>query len=754
VTAALALWAVTLAVDAGGARAAGVDAAVSADGGAAGPAAADHGEAGVPDGGGTDGAAADGRIDAAAAPVPPPPMGRVVGRVLAKGTRAPVAGAALTAEVSDVGSSDARGDFAVDVPCGPHRLSIQAPGYERVTTIVDGCAGPTAAPLTVRLPPAETGRSFETVIRSKPAHPEVRLEAEELTQTPGTLGDPFRAIESLPGVATVAWPAPIYAVRGSNPGNTGYFLDGIRVPALFHFALGPSVIHPYFFDSLEFFPGGYPARFGRYAAGIVTADTRAAPTDRVHASVDVRLYDAGALMSAPLPGDGAVVVAGRYSYTAALVSLLDQNVHVDYWDYQLRADRRLGPFRLTLLAFGSGDVLQPALDGSLREIDLGFHRVSVRAAAALAGGRVQASLAFGTDHSRAPIADVYPITVDALTIAPRIGYVRSFAPVDVAFGFDGEINRYEPVTTVVRPTGDWDLASVRDAYLLAGYASATVRAGSRLTLTPELRYDSYEVSGAHAGDLAPRLTARLKLRDDTSLRAAGGRFTQLPSLPLQIPGVEAFGLKLFGLQSSWQGSLGVETSRLAGFELSLTGYVQRYVLTDLRDPTVMSLDPLAEDFLVKRDALSYGLEVLARRPLSHRLNGWISYTLSNNLRALGGGAIGPSDWDQRHILNVVLGYRAGRNTFGGRVHYNTGRPYLGPGLTNAEVDRLPPFFQADVRVDHRIVYDKFQLDIYAEIVNATFSRQVYSLTRVSSSGPPQQNSFRIVLPSLGVRAEF
>jgi hypothetical protein len=284
--------------------------------------------------------------------------GAVVGRVLAKGTRQPVAGAALTSDVSDVGASDAHGDFAVDVPCGPRRLTIQAPGFERVTTIVDPCAS-AAAPLTVRLSPAEAGRGFETIVRSKPVQPQVRVEEEELTQTPGTLGDPFRVIESLPGVATVAWPAPVYAVRGSNPGNTGFFLDGVRVPALFHFALGPSVIHPYLFDSLEFFPGGYPARYGRYVAGIVAADTRAPATDRAHASVDVRLFDAGALVSAPLPGQGSVVVAGRYSYTAGLVSLLNQDVKIEYWDYQLRADRRVGPFQLTLLAFGSNDVLAP-----------------------------------------------------------------------------------------------------------------------------------------------------------------------------------------------------------------------------------------------------------------------------------------------------------------------------------------------------------------------------------------------------------
>ena len=739
-----ALLAVTLLVGAGVAQAdadardAGVD---SRDG----PITPD---AGAPDGGGPD----------AAAPAPPaPPVGHVVGRILAKGTRAPVAGASLTADVNEVGATDAHGDFDVAIPCGHRRLTVQAPGFDRLTTEVDVCDD-ALKPLTLRLAPSSGRPSFETVVRTKAIQPAVRLTQEELTQTPGTLGDPLRAIETLPGVATVAWPAPIYAVRGSNPGNTGFFLDTVRVPALFHFALGPSVIHPYFFDSIEFFPGGYPARFGRYAAGIVAADTRAPATDRVHASVDVRLYDAGALVSAPLPGNGAVVVAGRYSYTAALVSLLDDNVRVEYWDYQLRADRRVGPVQLTLLAFGSKDVLIPNQSNPADEIDLGFHRVSLRAIAPFAGGRVQGSVAFGTDHTRAPILDAYPIIVDAISAAPRLAYLRSFAAADVAVGFDGELGRYEPVLIgMLHPDSAWDLGKRRDAALLAGYASATVRALPRVLLTPELRFDSYSVGAGYAQDLAPRLTARVALRDDTTIRAAGGRFTQLPSLPLQIPGADAFGLALLGLQASWQASLGVETTRFASFELAATTYVQRYVLTDLRDPRPSDPDPLASDFLVKRDAVSYGLELLARRPLTQRLYGWLSYTLSNNLRSYGGGAVGPSDWDQRHIFNLVLGYRWGHTTLGGRAHFNTGRPYVTYdstyGTATESFQRLPSFYQVDVRVDRRFVYDRFILDFYIELVNASLSRQVYAV-KPAYGGGVEQESFRIVLPSIGVRAEF
>ena len=260
---------------------------------------------------------------------------------------------------------------------------------------------------------------------------------------------------------------------------------------------------------------------------------------------------------------------------------------------------------------------------------------------------------------------------------------------------------------------------------------------------------------AQKADLGPRLSARLALDASTWLRVSGGRFTQLPSLPLQIPGAENFGLALYGLQSSWQGALSVGTTRVRGLEATVTGYVQRYVLTDLRDPVITrSVDPFADDFLVARDALSYGVEVLVRRPATERLSGWLAYTLSQNERSLGGGVVGPSDWDQRHVLNLVLGYRWRRYTFGGRAHYNTGRPVLVSDAAGETFARLPPFFQIDLRCDRRFLFDRFRLDGYVELVNATFSRQVIGLVQMAPATPPQPDAFRIVLPSIGVHGEF
>ena len=75
-----------------------------------------------------------------------------------------------------------------------------------------------------------------------------------------------------------------------------------------------------------------------------------------------------------------------------------------------------------------------------------------------------------------------------------------------------------------------------------------------------------------------------------------------------------------------------------------------------------------------RDGRAYGVELLLRRADTGRLFGWLAYTLSWSQRYDDSGVLGRSDWDERHILNLVAGRRLGRNyTVGARFHLNTGR---------------------------------------------------------------------------------
>ena len=124
------------------------------------------------------------------------------------------------------------------------------------------------------------------------------LSATEARSLPGAFGDPFRAIESMPGMAPVLSGLPYFYVRGAPPGNVGYYYDGVRVPYLFHFALGPGVMAPGLIAKTEIHRGGYPAAFGRYAGGVVEA-TAMPPSDKLHGEGTIRLFDAGALVETP-----------------------------------------------------------------------------------------------------------------------------------------------------------------------------------------------------------------------------------------------------------------------------------------------------------------------------------------------------------------------------------------------------------------------------------------------------------------------
>jgi hypothetical protein len=191
------------------------------------------------------------------APPPPPPAPARVetvllrGVVLARGSRDPVVQASILVDAVGLAETDEQGRFAVEVTAGRHRLQVQAPGFDPADVPVELRPGSPEAALTVRLMPRLSGERYETVV-TPPALAAVELAQNDLTRTAGSMGEPFRVIESLPGVTQVAWPLSLYAIRGANPGNTGFFLDGVRLPALFHFALVPPSSIPTFSSAWSF----------------------------------------------------------------------------------------------------------------------------------------------------------------------------------------------------------------------------------------------------------------------------------------------------------------------------------------------------------------------------------------------------------------------------------------------------------------------------------------------------------------------
>ena len=717
-------------------------------------------DVGAPDAVVADGASDAGAGDALPETAPPPttavapqPTALLRGTVFARGGHRRIKGATVFVDGVPVADTDDNGEFVVMAAPGRHHVQVAASRYQAAGVSVEAPA--TGWKGEIRLSPG--GQVFETVVAAKSVTPVVRVDGELARTSPGTGGDPFRVIESLPGVSQIVWPFALYAIRGANPGNTGFFLDGMRVPALFHFALGPSIIHPYLIDKLSFYPGGYPARLGGYVSGAVAAETAAPPNDIARYTADVRLYDAGGLVTAPWDGGrGTVAVAARYAYTGLIVSRLFGDVDFGYADYQVRADHTLGGGRATLFALGSFDHLD-IKDQQIGDAALNFHRLDLRWDRRVGPFQMLARSAFSTDDAKSQLYDS-PIGVRSYGVAPRLSFLSGMGGATLEFGVDGEAQRFSTDLAFasvngMRPTPPAllaDLARTRNALSLRAFAAAVIPLG-RLKLEPGLRYAQYFEQGVTRGAFEPRLTARVLLTRALSVDATVGRFSQMPSLPVGVAGFEGFGLRDLGLQTSTQAALGVEASQLPGdTTLRLTGFYQWLFVSDMR--STFNHDVTAPEFLEMRRGRGYGGELMLRLPERARISGWLAYTLSWSLREFD-GVFAASDWDQRHILNLVGTIRLKDGfSVGGRFHFNSGRPYP---VQAAEYERLPAFWQIDLRADKRVVFDRATLDFYLDLGNVTFNRQVTALGAVDNpNAPPQQAGFRIVLPSIGVHAEW
>jgi TonB family protein len=724
------------------------------------------------------------RVRLSIAFVPPreeaPALAAIRGTVLDRRTRQPLGAARV--EIAGRPRSaiaDALGRFSISTEPGAVEVHVSRDGYRAIASNETLVAGE-ALDVRYALEPA-LAETYETVVVA-PEREEVSrrtLERVEVTQTPGTMGDPFRVIETLPGVVPMLTGVPYYYIRGAPPADTGYFVDGVEVPALFHLALGPSVLHPSLVDRVDFYSGGAPARYPGFVGGIVGATTAPLPRDRMHVDADVRLVDAGGIVAVPFDeGRTRTSVSGRYSYTAALLSAIVPEAVVDYWDYQVRAERDTSPDNTArVLAFGSYDLIgERDLDDGSVTTDFAqvFHRMIVRDELRLDGGRrLEVGGAIGFEQIL--IRD--GIAVREYTAGPHVTYARSLgSDADLQVGLDGTY-AYSDYVVTSSEDGDGglgDLFTSQDLWEVGAFAEVDYRISRELTLLPGVRVAAITNGERTFPAADPRFGFRRALSRSVTLKGSLGWYHQRPAFVIPLPGFDAIDLDR-GLQRSIQASQGIEWQAPFGLSLDAQVFFHRY-------DNLSDIDMEAEGF-PRLGGNAYGLELIVRRALTDKLFGWVAYTLSRserNFPAHGGdgpyadepfepAVTAPSDFDRTHVANLVLSYELPRKfRVGGRLQYRSGRPYTPTiyddyaservqGERNSE--RMPGYAQLDLRIDKRWTYASWDLDLYFEFINVTFSRDVLSAEeRCNESTGKCTTRFDegvpIVIPTLGVRGVF
>lgn len=631
-------------------------------------------------------------------------------------------------------------------------------------------AGPPPAPER-ELPSAPTpvdDRAIEVTVEGERVElpPSVTsFTRAEVRQLPGAFGDPFRAIEVLPGVTPMIAGLPYFYVRGAPPGNVGYFLDGIRIPYLFHVAAGPSVINPAMVERVDLYSGGYPAEYGRYAGAIVSAETTAPPTAWRGEAV-LRLVDAGAMLEGVFAdGRATAMLGGRYSYITGLFSLISPDIDLVYRDYQGRVtfdvtDRD----RLTLLAFGSYDFLSQTdeVEGTEEEIETvifgsEFYRVDGRYDARLhGGGNLRAGVTWGFDQTRL----IGSRNSQNNLVGTRVRVSRPLSDeVTLRAGFDMQIDNLtaderfyaDPDAPYTKTFND--LFPARSDEGIAGWMDVVWKPSKRLEVIPGLRVDTYISEGEKVATADPRLAVVAHVTDDLRILHALGMANQTPSFVVPVPGLAVASLA-GGLQRSLQASSGVELDLPYRITATVTGFTG--VFLNMTDALGAQQDPTEGELMPRSLGGAKGIEIYIRRALTERLGGFLSYTFSRSTRSVGRERF-LATFDRPHVFHSAVGYDLGSGWRSGlRFSLYSGTPtgeseeqetdpLNPPPLEESDQVRDPVFYRVDFRLEKRWgLGDTAWISFVLEMINATLTKETFGGEEI---GP-------VMIPSIGLEGGF
>lgn len=702
----------------------------------------------------------------------------------------PVAGASvLFGEGAAV--TDETGAFTIT---GRGTLTVIADGYATV-------AVPAKRGVVVRL----THDDGEVIEISGKAPEESKplaytMSAKDIATTPGAMNDALRAITILPAAARIPFSFGGLVLRGMSPRDSSVFIDGVEIPLAFHFGGITGVFPTQALDSMRVVPSGFDVSMGRTQGGAIELSTRRPRGDALRIGGEVSLLHSLVSAEGPAPYRGAFLLTLRRSYFDALARpLLSPNDPLpSYTDGQLRAvwgePARRG--QLATYVFGSLDRIansedaaqpnDPTADGHVAA-NLGFVRAGASYKRKVGRSLYTVAPMIGTNILTLYTKD-YPYQStkpDILDLSRRWylfggrgewlrddahGFLR--AGVDVSGGYLGRVAQYSQADI-----GE-DLPLPRNTVLWSD-AAVFVEArrhwyGDRLSVRPGLRLDRFGLGEQWALD--PRINAHATLTETATLRASLGRFHQPPS-PAHF---DEFADNLQA-KSSYvdQATLAVEVTPEEALTASITAFAHegKKTLVDIEDknvrPSGIDLDLVFRELLEEQLGLyayqgnvgrqrTYGLEAAVRYDTpKYRMLGNFSWSRAKRRYEKGGWQ--PYGLDQPLRLNLLFATTAYRWNIGSRLTVVSGNPVnIVPagavydperGEPATVLQRLPTFWQLDIRVDRTWQTSWGHTTLFFDLQNVTNHRNV----EYRDSYPRENNVYQYedvlglpIIPYIGV----
>lgn len=664
--------------------------------------------------------------------------GSIKGRVYNSINNEPIAFATVIIDSTTMGAStDINGNYIIqNVTPKTYNISCASLGFKKqLETEISVSSN---KPTTVNFGLIETANSLTTIeIKASPYTQQEEspvslrtISAEEIYRSPGANRDISKVIQILPGVASSVSFRNDLIVRGGSPNENRFFLDGIEIPNINHFATqgssgGPvGMLNVNFIREVDFYSGAFPSNRGNALSAVVDFKQLEGNTEKLSGTFALGSSDVGLTLDGPMGKKSTFFISARRSYLQFLFKALNLPFLPTYNDFQYKQVVSINQKnKLTLIGLGAIDdfELNSSVNKNLDDPE------DIRRNNYVLGNlpiNTQWNYAIGANWQHFSENSFQNIIFSRNHLNNKaIKYQNNIdLPENLLLDYKSEEieNKFRFEHTYRKKGWKWNAGA---GYEHAQYSNTTFQKvesnGSiidlnfeselplnkfalftqvsktllkeRLTLSGGLRSDFNDYSqnmNTPLKQISPRLSASYALAPKWNVNFNIGRFYQLPSYTVlgYRDSIGELINKTNGLRyiQADHFVVGLEYNPTKLAKITLEGFYKLYEKYPFLLNDSISLANLGGDFGVIGNApvsstskgRSYGVELLMQQKLSSSIYGILSYTFVRSEFTNGSEKYVPSSWDNRHILNITAGKKLKKNwEIGLRFRLLGGAPY-------------------------------------------------------------------------------
>lgn len=608
----------------------------------------------------------------------------------------------------------------------------------------------------------------------------------DIEKIPGANKDVSRIVRSYPGVSY----SPIgyrndLIVRGGGPSENAFFIDGIEIPNINHFATqgasgGPvSILNSDLIREISFYTGSFPSNRGGALSSVMDITLKDGNPDKHSFKATVGASEVGASASGHIGDRTTYVASVRQSYLQLLFRLLGLPMLPNYIDGQFKIKARLDERNeLMFIGLAGFDNLKlnqepddagdeyllsylPKLKQETFTVGISYKHFGDRhiqtwsASYNYLNNRTIKYLNNDESSPEGLIQNSSGLEGKAQSRFENRSYYGSWT---VREGAEVMYRHYD--SYVFRRMAYSRMLEYDSNIGFFGwglYASADYKSpGGKVNASAGLRTDGSSFSGRTASfwkQISPRASVSYMPWTNWAFNASAGLYHQLPPMTAlsyrNDDGVLAN--KSLDYMRVMSAAAGVDWKLRDRLFIGLEGFYKYFFDIPVSVATGVPLTCIGADYgsigeellVPSADGRSYGLEMIVRWLIPDKVTLVGSATLyRSEYRKDKESEYIPSAWDNRFITNLSAVYEFPRYwSLGAKISAIGGSPYtpydeIASSLRSVwdaagrpvydyaryNAMRLDPYWQLDIRVDKNFYFDKWTLGLYVDLQNVTFSK--------------------------------